>query len=266
LLKSLIIQGSCHSFILPVDGRWNGREAYLILKAQAEVRQVLAYSQLNTKYSGWTRRFCFDDYRAVYQQAFNELTNLGEVILKTKKVNDFLSNITDPKFDTIKTFITGDANINSNFEVCEQRARQMVDQITTQNANERNVSAVAMRSVNRPNKRGKDGKTTGRRKRLMKRGIQHYSKDVWDKMTEEQKQKLRNDRAKAKAAKANTRAKTDKDLRNVSAAYTVPHQSLHGPELAVKQEKFEHNLDHMTRRLRQLPLLQRLPSVHLHRL
>jgi hypothetical protein len=55
------------------------------------------------------------------------LTYLGKVILKTNKVNDFLSKITDPKFDIIKTFITGDTNINSTFEVCQQRARQMVD-------------------------------------------------------------------------------------------------------------------------------------------
>jgi hypothetical protein len=249
LLKPLVIQGSCYSFILPVDGRRNGREAYLILKAQAEGpaqlarRRVLAYSQLNTKYSGWTRRFSFDDYIAVYQQAFNELTYLGEVISETKKVNDFLSNITDPKFDTIKTFITGDANINSNFEVCQQRARQMVDQVTTQNANKRNVSAVATRPANRPNKRGKDGKITGRRQRPMNRGIQHYSKDVWDKMTDEQKQKLRDDRAKAKAAKANIRAKADKDVRNVSAVYTVPHQPSLGPERAVEQGMFELDLD-----------------------
>jgi hypothetical protein len=248
LLKPLIIQGSCYSFILPVDGRRNGREAYLILKAQAEGpaqlarRRVLAYSQLNTKYSGWSRRFSFDDYIAVYQQAFNELTYLGEVISETKKVNDFLSNITDPKFDTIKTFITGDANINSNFEVCQQRARQMVDQVTTQNANKRNVSAVATRPANRPAKRGKDGKNTGRRQRPMNRGIQHYSKDVWDKMTDEQKQKLRDDRAKAKAAKANIRSKAERDVRNVSAVYTVPRSSP-DQDMVVERNMFELDLD-----------------------
>jgi hypothetical protein len=95
------------------------------------------------------RRFSFDNYIAVYQQAFSEWTYLGKVILKTNKVNDFLSKITDPKYDTIKTFITGDTSINSNFEVCQQRARQMVDQVTTQNANKRNVSAAATRLVNR---------------------------------------------------------------------------------------------------------------------
>jgi hypothetical protein len=77
----------------------------------------------------------------------------------------------------------------------------------------------------------------------MNRGIQHYSKDVCDKMTEEQKKKLRNDHAKAKAAKANIWAKVDKDVQNVSAVYTVIHQSSHGPELAVKQGMFELDLD-----------------------
>jgi hypothetical protein len=32
LLKPLVIQGSCYSFILPVDSRRNGRGAFLILK------------------------------------------------------------------------------------------------------------------------------------------------------------------------------------------------------------------------------------------
>jgi hypothetical protein len=159
LLKPLVIQGSCYSFILPVNSRCKKQEVFLILKNQAKgpaqlaCRRTLAYAQLNTKYGGWSRRFSFDDYIAVHQQAVNELTYLGEVNSETKKVNDFLSNITNPKFDTIKTFITSDANINSNFEICQQRACQMVDQVTTQNANKRNVSVVATRPVNRSNKR-----------------------------------------------------------------------------------------------------------------
>jgi hypothetical protein len=248
LLKPLVIQGSCYSFILPVDSRRNGREAFLILKNQAEGpaqlarRRTLAYAQLNTKYGGWSRRFSFDDYIAVYQQAFNELTYLGEVISETKKVNDFLSNITDPKFDTIKTFITGDANLNNNFEICQQRARQMVDQVTTQNANKRNVSAVATRPAARSNKRQQGGKAGGRRQRPMNRGIFHYQKDVWDKMTEEQKRKLRDDRARAKAAKANIRAKAEKDVRNVSAVFSVPHHPSSDSELTVERDMFELDL------------------------
>jgi hypothetical protein len=87
--------------------------------------QVLAYallnikysdwSQLNIKYSGWYRRISFDDYIAVYQQAFIKLSYLGEVISETKQVNDFSRNIINPKFSTIKTFITGYAHINSSF-------------------------------------------------------------------------------------------------------------------------------------------------------
>jgi hypothetical protein len=199
--------------------------------------------QLNTKYGGWSRRFSFADYIAVHQQAVNELMYLGEVNSEMKKVNDFLSNITNPKFDTIKTFITSDAYINSNFETCQQRARQMVDQVTTQNANERNVSVVATRPVNRSNKRRQGGKPDGRRQRPMNRGLFHYQKDVWDKMTDEQKKKLRKDRAMAKAAKANVRAKAEKDVRNISAVYSVPHHPSSNSKLTVERGIFELDLD-----------------------
>jgi hypothetical protein len=242
LLKPSIIQGSCCSFFLPVDNHHNGQEAYLILKSQAEVpaqlarRHVLAYLQLSTKYSGWT-------LIAVYQQAFNELTYLGKVILETKKVNDFLSNINDPKFDTIKTFITGDANVNRNFEICQQRACQMVNQVTTQDSNKQNVSAVATKLDNRPNKRGKDGKTPGRRQHPMNRGIHHYQKDLWDKMTDEQKKKLHKYCVKTKAGKANIRAKPENDVCKVSVVFSDPHRPSSNSEMIVERGMFELDLD-----------------------
>jgi TRAP-type C4-dicarboxylate transport system substrate-binding protein len=43
----------------------------------------------------------------------------------------------------------------------------------------------------------------------MNQAIFHYQKNVWDKITDKQKKKLRKDRAKAKAKNANIRAKAE---------------------------------------------------------
>jgi hypothetical protein len=77
----------------------------------------------------------------------------------------------------------------------------------------------------------------------MNYSIFHYQKDVWDKMMDEQIKKLREDHAKAKAANANICAKTEKDVRNVSDVYSVPHHPSSDSELTVEQGMFELNLD-----------------------
>jgi hypothetical protein len=77
----------------------------------------------------------------------------------------------------------------------------------------------------------------------MNRGIFHYQKDVWDMITDEQKKKLRKDRAKAKAVKANICDKAEKVVRNVSAVYSVPHHPSSDSELTVERGMFELDLD-----------------------
>jgi hypothetical protein len=112
ILKPLIIEGDCWGFVLPLDRRRDGRAAFLTLKEQAEGpancerRKTIAYQKLKTKFTGFSRKFTFDDYIAVYQKAFNELLYLGEPVPETKKVSDFLSNITDNQFKMIKTVVS----------------------------------------------------------------------------------------------------------------------------------------------------------------
>jgi hypothetical protein len=212
MIKSLIIDGCYWSYVQAIDSRRDGRLAYLKLKEQAEGpvalsrRKLNAYALLKTQFSGNTLRFTFENYVNTYQEAFNELTYLGETISESKKVDDFLTHITDSKYHQIKAMIRGDPMISSNFETCQQRCKQIYESLDIGHPADRNrtVAAVSTRGQQPPHR----GPATVARNQRMNSGILHYSREEYARLTPEQKEKLRNDRSAAKAAKAARRPAT----------------------------------------------------------
>jgi hypothetical protein len=92
----------------------NGRAAFFAVKAQAEGQAALT--------SRRARAYCFsfDAYILCHQKAHNEMFTLDEVILETKKVQDFLSGIIDPSYDIAKMLVCGDNTKLESFEACQQ--------------------------------------------------------------------------------------------------------------------------------------------------
>jgi hypothetical protein len=92
----------------------NGRAAFFAVKAQAEGQDALtsrrarAYASIQTARFTGRSHFSFNSYILCHQKVNNELFALGEVILETKKVQDFLSGITNPFYDTAKMLVCGD--------------------------------------------------------------------------------------------------------------------------------------------------------------
>jgi hypothetical protein len=104
----------------------NGRAAFFAVKAQAEgqaaltFRRARAYASIQTVQFTGRSHFSFDSYILHHQKAHNELFALDEVILETKKVQDFLSGITDSSYDTAKTLVCEDNTKLESFEACQQ--------------------------------------------------------------------------------------------------------------------------------------------------
>jgi hypothetical protein len=127
VLKGLVIDGPGWAFIRKFNKDQDGRSAYFALKAQAEGQSAIttrlnkAYAMIqNATYNGRSKNFTFDKYIEIHQKAHNELLALGESISETKKVRDFLQNISDPKLSTAKTVVAGDPAKLENFELCQQ--------------------------------------------------------------------------------------------------------------------------------------------------
>jgi hypothetical protein len=232
IIKPLTLEGDSYHFIIGLNARQDGRQAFLNLKEQAEgpaaqeKRKSLAYQRLQTKYSGYSRRFTFDDYIALYQKSFNELSFLEEPVPNTKKVTDFLGNITDPSFNMIKTCVYGTPGLRDDFSQMQQYAKQLYDQHLLENVGKRGVAAVA--SVKRFNPVATKGPTPKKRKKQKQnKGDGHYEYDEWMKLTPAQKAEItRNREAKKKAARPAGITNPPRNA-NVSAIHAVPMETVH---------------------------------------
>ena len=101
-------------------------EAYLSVQHQTTgtaantLQKKIAYNQIETtKYNG-CGHFTFQAYVHCHQKAHNTLADLEEPVPETKKVTDFMYDISTPTLATEKTVVNGGAHKLSNFEACKQ--------------------------------------------------------------------------------------------------------------------------------------------------
>jgi hypothetical protein len=73
------------------------------------------------------RKFSFDQYVGRHKQVHNELLFLDEPVAETKKVTDFLAGICDPKLETAIQSCMGDELKLTNFEMCQQCFKTIVE-------------------------------------------------------------------------------------------------------------------------------------------
>jgi hypothetical protein len=206
-LKPLVMDGPGWSFIKQFDKAKDGRKAFLALKSQAEGqaaklnRKTKAYAQIEQSvYRGPRRGFTFDSYVSLHQEAHNELLDLGEPVSESKKVTSFLRGVQDPKLDSGKVNVYGDAAKLDDFQATQQYLKTLVQTMTEQTKMERNVSSAT--------RGGGGGKSLVDK---IKGGS--YSKEQFESLTKEEKERVaqyREEAQKKKNAKARDRAKKRK--------------------------------------------------------
>jgi hypothetical protein len=207
-LRGWLREGPAWPFMQLHARSMNGRAAFFAVKAQAEgqaaltSRRARAYASIQTaRYTGRSR-FSFDSYILRHQKANNELFALGEVISETKKVQDFLSGITDPSYDTAKTLVCGDNTKLESFEACQQFLKTVAQfSKTTASATnaKRGVSAVG---TNKNRSKGGGKKPPAKGGKGSKDGPNepphygHYSNEEYRALNERQRMKLKQHREK----------------------------------------------------------------------
>lgn len=105
----------------------DGLGAYRRLRAEAEgstartTKVTTAYKTIqNTTYNGRSPRFTYSAFITKQEGAFAVLAEEGEPQAESKKVNDLLTHITDPRLENAKDHIAGDAAKLNNYELASQ--------------------------------------------------------------------------------------------------------------------------------------------------
>ena len=225
-LKPLLINGPGWTFIRPFDKANDGRGAITALVAQAEgdssrkIRSSAAYHEISAaRYRGPTRNFTLDNYITKHADAHAELLDLGEVISESKKVDDFLKGILDPRLKTAKENVLGDSSKYENFNIAQQYFKTVCGNMTEQDKSDRLVSALERDEGGRV-RGGRSGRGRGRQGRGRGRGgarglalnsSTSYSNAIWKGMSDEQRDKVTMLRKRSSEAKARKAAAASSD-------------------------------------------------------
>ncbi|KAI2490034.1 hypothetical protein MHU86_24549 [Fragilaria crotonensis] len=158
------MEGQGWPFLQTFNKKRDGRAAFKALKSQAEgksaiaTRKAKAYNMLATATYTGKGKFSFDQYVARLQQAHNELLFLEEPVAETKKVTDFLAGIRDPKLETAIQGCMGDELKLTNFEVCQQYFKTIVENTKTRTKSPSDVREISKVGVEKDKKKAKHKK------------------------------------------------------------------------------------------------------------
>ncbi len=120
-LKSLTLNGPAWTWMCNFNASRNGRAAlttYYEGDAQKDRIKDNAYAAIAAaKYHGEHKRFSFDTYVTIHQEAFADLQQYGEAIAKDKRVRDLLTSIKDLSAATAKQTILANPHLQNDFNV-----------------------------------------------------------------------------------------------------------------------------------------------------
>ena len=129
MIHKVTIDTPMFSYIRNCKRNRDGRRAYLKFKNEGEgrmpneTRKTEAYAKIKSAhFNGKSPRFTFNHYIQRLTDAYTTLEECNEAVPETKKVNDFLAGISDPKLSIAKGHIIGDAALMANFEDATQYA------------------------------------------------------------------------------------------------------------------------------------------------
>jgi len=231
ILKPLVMEGPGWPFVQPFNRKRDGRAAYKALKSQAEGRSAIAtrkakaYAMLTTAIFTGKGKFSFDQYVGRHQQAHNELLFMEEPVAETKKVTDFLAGIRDPKLETAIQTCMGDEQKLTNFELCQQYFKTVVENTKTRTKSSSDVREISKVGISKDKKVAKKQKKGKLNDDKTPSGIPihsgPYSAKDYNKLKPFEKAKVKQLREEAKK-----KEKKDKpEGRNVASVNTTQEES-----------------------------------------
>jgi len=171
----------------------DGRRAWLALvahfegDAQRDCIKDHAYSSI----AAAKKRFSFETYVTIHQEAYEDLEQDGEHVSEEKRVRDLLQGIKDPSINAAKEAILANANLCSKFvSAVTHLATSLQLNLSLQDSH--NIGSITSGRNDRGPQggrggrgRGKDGSNRGRGRGGRKIYLGSYSPNQWRKLSAE---------------------------------------------------------------------------------
>jgi hypothetical protein len=227
-LKSWTLKGPAWTWMRQYNSTRDGRGAWLALlahfegDAQRDRVKDQAYSAIAAaKYHGEKKKFSFETYVTIHQEAFEDLEQYGEHISEEKRVRDLLQGIKDPTITAAKEAILANPNLRGNFSNAVTHLATSL-QLNLSLQENRNVSGLS--SAGRGRGRGRGGGGRGRGGRGRGRGgrniyLGSYSPEQWRKLSADDKKRVQEGRAKS--AEQRSQTITDPNSRIAASVITA---------------------------------------------
>jgi hypothetical protein len=200
LLKSWTINGPAWTWMRAFNTTRNGREAWLSLEQHFEgdaqcnrVKDQAYASTASAKYHGEKKRFTFETYVTIHQDAYADLEQYGEVISEEKRVRDLLVNIKDtsPAANAAKGTILATPTLRNKFAnaVAHLSTTSQLGQTMQDSCNISSTNTQGGRTNNRGGRgaRGGRGRRRGRGRNIY---LGSYSHEQWQKLSAADKKRV----------------------------------------------------------------------------
>jgi hypothetical protein len=233
-LKSWTLSGPAWTWMRAFNNTRDGRNAWLALtahfKGDAQRDRVKdnAYASIaNAKYHGERKRFSFETYVTIHQEAYSDLVQYGEQVSEEKRVRDLLQGIKDnsPAANAAKGTILATPNLRNNFSNAVTHLATTL-QLSLSLQETRNISTTQTGGPGRNGRgRGRDGGRGRGHGRGRGRGrgggrniyLGSYSPEQWRKLSAEDKKRVYDGREQSAQQRLQTQiGGTNRNLSAVS--------------------------------------------------
>jgi len=169
-LKSWTINGPAYPWMKQFSSTRNGRAAWLAIIAYYEgsaardrVKEAAYAAIANAKYHGERKKFSFDVYVNIHQEAYQDLQQNDEIIPEDKRVRDFLSGIKDQSLNAAKQTVMAIPDLRTDFAATVAHLATTLQMNSSIKPDNRNVSGVSTDSGGKNKSQGgRGGKGRGR--------------------------------------------------------------------------------------------------------
>jgi hypothetical protein len=232
LLKSWTINGLAWTWMRAHNATRNGRLAWLALvdhfegDAQRDHVKDAAYASIAAaRYYGDKKKFTFETYVSIHQEAYADLEQYGEVISEEKRVRDLLTNIKDNSAaaNAAKGTILATPNLRTNFTNAVAHLATTLQ--LGQSQDTRNISTTTS-SYKGGGRGGRGGRGRGVRGGHGSRGrgrniyLGSYTPEAWQKLSSEDKKRVIEGREKSAQQQSQNQGRGSGAARQVSTVET----------------------------------------------
>lgn len=201
-LKTWTINGPAYPWMKQFDTTRNGRATWLSLLTYYEgtaardcVKEAAYAAKSNAKYYGEKKKFSFDTYVNIHQEAYQDLHQNDETIPEDKRVRDLLTGIKDASLNAAKQTIMAMPTLRTDFAAAVSHLATSLQMNAALLPDVRNISTTTSSgrgggrgSNNRGRGRGR-GKGRGNGGRNIYLG--NYNAAQWRALSVEDKKKVR---------------------------------------------------------------------------